>query len=181
VPSSPQELPTESLPSQLGDTSKGSNRVSWSGGSEEKDFFVANLRRRGATKDSATNETSRTPIAELSGEQSPRTYPTLTLDDKCLLQPMSYDDKSDPSVDLQDHAHRETRSKTHPPDPENIFLTENYDLYSSPSPIHGVNFPTTEPPGFTSRDSCCIKRQSGAWSEGYDEWQDAQEWQDARS
>jgi hypothetical protein len=65
----------------------------------------------------------------------------------------------------------------HITDPAASMYADNFDLYSYPSPSHRLATPASGETSSRSETANNIQRQSGAWSDEYEEWQDAVEWQ----
>jgi hypothetical protein len=183
-----QELPPYSLPAEMPDTSR---RFSWSHDSESIDFVVEH--HQGSVEDADTSSFARqdkeedltgdiverlgTPIAELPVEHSPRMYPTLLLDHKSVVPDAAFH-AVDASFFEFDNDNEVATRPQHMKESATTLSDDDFDLYSDPSPIHRVTVPTVVETWSRSGTAGTMQRQSGAWSDEYDEWQDAEEWQD---
>lgn len=176
----PAELSPESHPAELADTSI-EKRLSWPQHDEAIDFFVNDLktqiRRRKATKIPTELVESGTPVAELPGDTLWERPPTLTLNDEGSSQPLPQhvEDNADAVIDNAIMSWVQIEKTRH--ENESPLLADNWDLYESPA----TDDTRLDPQLLTPVDGKRSARVSGTWSEPYDEWEDAQEWQTADS
>jgi hypothetical protein len=170
-PTSPQELQAYSFPAEL--------YAPPLNGSGEPDYFAGpKPRRNGATRDSSRGITPGTPIAELPGDSgAPDMYHTFLEDEP--LQPERRGGESKSTFTYEDWSLPEFPGKGCVVEPMRGSLFENLDLYRPPSPPHHSKAPLSIDTGFASKTIHCVQPESGAWSEEYEEWQDAEEWHDA--
>jgi hypothetical protein len=173
------ELSPECRLSELSDTSINRKRFSWSGQSEVNDFLVADLHRSLATrKSNSGTERPVTPIAELTGSEPP--YPTSSFVDRSSLQTLPYQNNG--LLSLEERRSEEIESKDQDRGHDTPFQCQDYDLYRSPSPVHHDRSPLILELESTCQGSLGVESESRGWTEDQkDEWQDAQEWQDAET